>query len=78
MIALTSKSHILLARERADFRRGIDGFQALYRARLQQEQIRTGVYSSGLIAELENGQKIILYQTNIGHAGEWMDEILEK
>jgi hypothetical protein len=37
MIALTSKSRILLAREPADFRRGIDGFQALCRTRLQQE-----------------------------------------
>lgn len=46
--------------------------------RSEQEQIRTGVYSSGLIAELDNGQKLILYQTNIGHAGEWIDEILEK
>jgi hypothetical protein len=44
----------------------------------QQEQMRTGVYSSGLIAELDSGHKLILYQTNIGHAGEWIDEILEK
>ena len=43
-----------------------------------QEQLRTGVYSSGLIAELATGEKIILFQTNIGHAGEFIDEILQQ
>ena len=37
MIALTAKSRILLAREPADFRRGIDGFQALCRNQLAQD-----------------------------------------
>jgi len=41
-------------------------------------QKRTGVYASGLIATLENERDIVLFQTNIGHAGEWIDEILEK
>jgi len=41
-------------------------------------QKRTGVYASGLIATLENERHIVLFQTNIGHAGEWIDEILEK
>lgn len=43
----------------------------------QREQLRTGVYSSGLIAELVSGETIILFQTNIGHAGEFIDEILQ-
>jgi transposase len=37
---------------------------------------RTGVYTSGMIATLAEGQSCILYQTNVGHAGEWLDEIL--
>lgn len=37
---------------------------------------RSGVYTSGLIATLDSGQQVILFQTNIGHAGEWLDEIL--
>jgi transposase len=36
---------------------------------------RSGVYTSGLIAETE-GKKIVLFNTNIGHAGEFIDEIL--
>jgi transposase len=37
---------------------------------------RSGVYTSGMIAVLADGQRCILYQTNVGHAGEWLDEIL--
>ncbi len=37
---------------------------------------RRGVYTSALIGELSGGQRCILYQTNIGHAGEWLDEVL--
>lgn len=37
---------------------------------------RTGVYSSGLIAQCRDGQELILYNTDIGHAGEWLDDIL--
>lgn len=37
---------------------------------------RTGVYTSGLIATLASGESMVLFQTNIGHAGEWIDEIL--
>lgn len=39
---------------------------------------RTGTYASGLIATLESGHDVVLFQTNIGHAGEWIDEVLEK
>ena len=44
----------------------------------QQMQKRTGTYASGLIATLDNGHNIVLFQTNIGYAGEWLDEILAK
>ena len=37
---------------------------------------RSGVYTSALVAELESSQQIVSFQTNIGHAGEWLDEIL--
>jgi hypothetical protein len=43
-----------------------------------KEQTRTGTYASGLIATLASGQDIVLFQTNIGHGGEWIDEILLK
>lgn len=37
---------------------------------------RTGIYASGVIATLADDHRIILFQTNIGHAGEWLDDIL--
>lgn len=37
---------------------------------------RTGIYSSCLIATGSDGNKAALFKTNIGHAGEWIDEIL--
>lgn len=40
-------------------------------------QTRTGLYTSGIIATV-NQRDIILFQTNIGHAGEFLDELLEK
>lgn len=40
------------------------------------ERIRSGVYCSGLIAELADGHKIVLFETSIGHAGEFLDDIL--
>ena len=42
-----------------------------------KEMLRTGVYSSGLIATLDK-KDIVLFQTNIGHAGEFIDEILDR
>ena len=38
---------------------------------------RSGIYTSGVIATLDNGADILLFQTNIGHAGEWIDELLK-
>jgi hypothetical protein len=39
-------------------------------------QMRSGIYTSGLIAMTETGKKIYLYNTSLGHAGEFLDEIL--
>ncbi len=38
---------------------------------------RSGVYTSGLIARLDTGQQISLFETNIGYAGEFIDLILQ-
>jgi len=37
---------------------------------------RSGVYTSGMLAGLADGHQLVLYQTNVGHAGEWLDEIM--
>lgn len=42
------------------------------------KQLRTGVYTSGLIAECANGHDIVLFDTSLGHAGEHLDAILSK
>lgn len=42
------------------------------------KQLRTGVYSSGMIALLESGHEIVLFETSLGHAGEHLDKILSK
>lgn len=39
---------------------------------------RSGIYTSAVIATLDDGHRVVLFQTTIGHAGEWIDEILAK
>ncbi len=39
---------------------------------------RTGVYTSGLVAYTDEGHEIVLFQTSLGHAGEFIDELLKK
>jgi len=41
------------------------------------ERIRTGVYSSGLIAMTQEDREIVLFETSLGHAGEFIDSILK-
>ena len=41
-------------------------------------QRRTGVYTSGVIATTTAAQSIVLFETNIGHAGEFIDRILQE
>lgn len=44
----------------------------------QKLERRTGTFTSGLIATTQCGHDIVLFQTNIGHAGEWLDQVLLK
>jgi transposase len=39
-------------------------------------RLRTGVYTSGVIATTAEGRNIVLFETNIGHAGEFIDSLL--
>jgi len=39
-------------------------------------RVRTGVYTSGVIATSQDNQRIVLFETSIGHAGEFIDSIL--
>ena len=39
-------------------------------------RIRKGIYTSGVIATTTDGRNIVLFETNIGHAGEFIDSIL--
>ena len=41
-------------------------------------KLRKGVYTSGVIATTLDGQHIVLFQTDIGYAGEFIDSILSK
>ena len=41
-------------------------------------RLRTGVYTSGVIATTASNRHIVLFETNIGHAGEFIDSILHK
>ena len=39
---------------------------------------RTGVYTSGVIATVADEHQIVLFNTNIGHGGEFIDDILSQ
>jgi hypothetical protein len=41
-------------------------------------QMRSGVYTSGVIATTADNHSIVLFETNIGHAGEFIDSILQQ
>ena len=41
-------------------------------------RLRTGIYTSGVIATTLDDQHIVLFQTDIGYAGEFIDSILSK
>jgi hypothetical protein len=41
-------------------------------------QLRSGVYTSGVMATTKDNRSIVLFETNIGHAGEFIDSILHK
>jgi len=44
----------------------------------KKERLRSGVYTSGVIATTEQAHSIILFETNIGYAGEFIDSILKQ
>lgn len=37
---------------------------------------RKGIFTSNIVAVMPDNTRIVLYQTNIGHAGEFLDEVL--
>ena len=41
-----------------------------------RERLRSGIYTSAVLAITDLGRRLVLFQTNVGHAGEWMQEIL--
>lgn len=45
--------------------------------RTKKPRHRTGIYTSAVVASVEGGHSMVLFKTNIGHAGEWLDEILQ-
>ena len=51
--------------------------EPVIKTRAGKKRIRTGVYSSVCLAITAAGQRLILFQTNVGHAGDWMEEILQ-
>lgn len=44
----------------------------------QGKRLRTGVYCSGLIAYTPDDYELVLYEISLGHAGEFIDDILVK
>lgn len=51
--------------------------EPVLKTRAGKQRLRTGVYSSVCVAILPCGKRLILYQTSVGHAGEWIEEILQ-
>jgi transposase len=52
--------------------------EPVIKTRSGKQRLRTGVYSSVCVAMLACGRRLTLFQTNVGHAGEWMEEILQR
>jgi len=41
-----------------------------------RERLRSGIYTSAVLAIDDKDRRLVLFQTNVGHAGEFMQEIL--
>ena len=52
--------------------------EPVIKTRAGKQRLRTGVYSSVCVAITATGQRLTLFQTNVGHAGEWMEDILKQ
>lgn len=44
----------------------------------QGTRVRTGIYSSGVVAYTDENREIVLFETSLGHAGEFIDSLLKK
>ena len=51
--------------------------QPIKKTRGGKERLRSGIYTSACLALTEDQKRLVLFQTNVGHAGEWMEEILK-
>lgn len=51
--------------------------EPVLKTRAGKQRWRTGVYSSVCVAILACDKRLILYQTSVGHGGEWIEEILQ-
>jgi len=51
--------------------------QPVKKTRGGKERLRSGIYTSACLALSDDEKRIVLFQTNVGHAGEWMEEILQ-
>ena len=51
--------------------------QPIKKTRGGKERLRSGIYTSACLAITEDKRRLVLFQTNVGHAGEWMEEILK-
>lgn len=43
-----------------------------------RQRLRSGIYTSSVLAITADDKRLVLFQTNVGHAGEFMQEILDK
>ena len=41
-----------------------------------RERLRSGIYTSAVLAIGDDNRRLVLFQTNVGHAGEFMQEVL--
>ena len=54
----------------------LDQKPVMKKGRDGRERLRSGIYTSAILAITDEERRLVLFQTNIGHAGEWMQEIL--
>ena len=54
----------------------LDQQPVMKKGRDGRERLRSGIYTSAVLAITDEERRLVLFQTNIGHAGEWMQEIL--
>lgn len=55
----------------------VDATPVMKKSRDGRERLRSGIYTSAVLAITDDGKRLVLFQTNVGHAGEFMQEILD-